>query len=132
MSDEGAPVPLIYDYLFVSRKLSSGHLVTLIVKVKNEGESEAGGLSLEAQLYPGSKVEIGGVQANPRRIGELTGVRLTESELSSSLDLPVIRSDDVSIHSFTFYTPSPVVGARISLRLGASEVDFLRVRPFSP
>lgn len=43
-----------------------------------------------------------------------------------SVDIPS------SVHSFTFHIPSPTVGARLSLYLGSSEVDFLRIRPLNP
>ncbi|MEM2542095.1 MAG: transglutaminase-like domain-containing protein [Candidatus Korarchaeum sp.] len=130
--DEGSPVPLIYDYLFLSRKVDSGYLITVIVKIKNAGDGEARELRLESQIYPGSKVEVGGIDAKLRRLGELAGVRVSESESHSSLILGPIGPGGSSIHSFTFHTPSPTVGARLSLYLGSSEVDFLRIRPFNP
>ncbi len=132
VSDEGAPVPLIYDYLVVSRRTDSGYLITLIVKVGNVGDGEAVGLRLESQIYPGSRLEVGGVDAKIIRLGEIAGVRVPESEQVSSVSLSRIERGEILTYSFTFHTPSPTIGARVSLYLGTSEVDFLRVRPFNP
>ncbi|RDD53794.1 MAG: transglutaminase domain-containing protein [Candidatus Korarchaeota archaeon NZ13-K] len=132
VSDENAPVPLIYDYLFTSRKVDSGNLITLVVKVKNVGDRVAEGLRLESQIYAGSRVEVGGIDARLVRLGELAGVRVTESAQLASIDLGPVRPGEVLTYSFTFHTPSPTVGARVSLYLGRSEVDFLRIRPFNP
>ncbi len=129
VSERGSPIPLIYDYLTVSRETHSGYLISLIIKLRNIGEKRADNLRLSSQLYP-LGVETGGVDANLRRLD--TFEYSFEVKLNDSIAIEPIDPNGTAVYSMTFFTVSPTVGARVSLYLGSSEVDFLRVRPFRP
>lgn len=131
VSDDGAPVPLIYDYLTVTRKTESGYLVSILVKIRNSGESGVSGLRIESQIYPGSKLELGGVDPKIVRISD-TVVTSLQTEINGSKVIESLDPNETAVYSFTFHTVSPVISARISLLLGSSEVDFLRLKAFEP
>lgn len=129
VSERNSPIPLIYDYLTVSRKTSSGYSISLIIKLRNLGEKRADNLRLDSQLYPFG-VETGGVDANLRRLDPFE--YRFEVKLNDSIAVEPIDPNGTAIYSVKFFTVSPTVGARVSLYLGSSEVDFLRIRPFRP
>ncbi len=129
VSERGSPIPLIYDYLTVSRKTHSGYLISLIIKLRNIGEKRADNLRLNSQLYP-LGVETGGVDANLKRLDPFE--YRFEVKLNDSIAIEPMDPNGTAIYSVTFFTVSPTVGARVSLYLGSSEVDFLRMRPFRP
>jgi hypothetical protein len=127
VSERNSPIPLIYDYLTVSRKTSSGYSISLIIKLRNLGEKRADNLRLDSQLYP-LGVETGGVDANLRRLDPFE--YRFEVNLNDSIIAEPIDPNGTAVYSVKFFTVSPTVGARVSLYLGSSEVDFLRIRPF--
>jgi hypothetical protein len=129
VSEKNSPIPLIYDYLTVSRKTSSGYSISLIIKLRNLGEKRADDLRLDSQLYP-LGVEAGGVDANLRRLDPFE--YRFEVKLNDSIIAEPIDPNGTAVYSVKFFTVSPTVGARVSLYLGSSEVDFLRIRPFRP
>ncbi len=128
---DDVPVPLIANYTIASRKIGRGHGITLIAKMANVGERDTVPLSLEAQLYPLSQVEVGGNDPHLVRLGD-AGDRLTMDRNVQTVNIGILRPGEVRTIVINFYTVVSKVGAGITLKYQGSALDFIRIRPFTP
>ncbi len=124
-------VPLIANYTIISRKIGTGYGITIIAKVANIGERRSMDLTFNSQIYPLSKVTVGGNDPHLIRLGK-AGDRFLAGSLWGSYDIGEIDPGEVKVISMNFYTEASEMGASISLSYQGSDLDFIRIKPFHP
>ncbi len=124
-------VPLIANYTIVSRKVGKGYGITVVAKVANIGERGSVDLRLNSQIYPLSKVKVGGNDPHLVRLGKAGNEFLLGSRWGS-YNIGEIGPGDVKIVSMNFYTGTSEMGASISVSYQGSDLDFIRMKPFHP
>jgi len=128
----GVSVPLILDYILLSRKIGDGYGISVIAKIANVGEARSGPLEVLAQIYPGSSLTVGGIDPHLVKAGNAGEKLRYYKTIEGSVPIGELNPREVRFVHFQFYTTSPKVASKISLKLGDTEIDFIRIKPFNP
>ncbi|RLG43204.1 MAG: hypothetical protein DRN78_02245, partial [Thermoproteota archaeon] len=113
-------------------KIGDGYGISVIAKIANVGEARSGPLEVLAQIYPGSNLTVGGVDPHLIKAGNAGEKLRYYKTIEGSVPIGELNPREVRFVHFQFYTTSPKVASKISLKLGDTEIDFIRIKPFNP